>query len=161
MQSSTPRDNYLFTEVKTATPQRLQLLLIEAALKSANRARQFRQQGRDDRAIESLVHAQSIVAEMLGSMDREAGGDLANRVSAVYEFIYRCLVNAGYRRDEKGLGDAIRILEIERETWRKVCDRLAANASQASFHDAQLGVPAPRGSDSHVLSQPGGFSIEA
>ena len=31
MQSSMARDNYLFTEVKTAAPQKLQLLLIEAA----------------------------------------------------------------------------------------------------------------------------------
>ena len=140
---SMAEDSYLFTEVKTATPQRLQLLLIEAALRLANRARHFRQQGRDDLAIGSLVYAQSVVAEMLASMDREAGGDLARRVSAVYEFIYRSLIKAGHRRDEVSLGDAIRVLEIERETWRQVCDKLAANSPWATFHDAQQGVPPP------------------
>ena len=107
------------------------------------------------------MNAQSVVAEMLASMDREAGGDLANRVSAVYEFIYRSLIKAGHRHDEKSLGDAIRVLEIERETWRQVCDKLAANSPWSTFHDAQRGVPPPRGGDPELLSQPGGFSVEA
>jgi flagellar biosynthetic protein FliS len=154
MQSSTARDNYLATEVKTATPQRLQLLLIEAALRLANRARQYWQQGRDDLALGALVNAQAVVAHMLAVIDREAAGDLAQRVSAVYAFIYRSLVKAGHRHDEKGLADAVRILEIERETWRLVCEKLAVNAPHARFADGPHGVP-----DS--LAMPGGFSVEA
>jgi flagellar secretion chaperone FliS len=157
---STARDHYLFTEVKTAAPQKLQLLLIEAALRLANRARQYWQQGRNDLAVGSLLHAQSMLSEMLASMDREAGGDLAKRVSAVYEFIFRRLVQASHRHDEKSLGDAIRILEIERETWRKVCDKLAAEAASASFDRSEQGVPPPQGS-TVPFCQPGGFSIEA
>ena len=104
---------------------------------------------------------------MLAVIDHEAGGELARRVSAVYEFIYRSLVKAGHRHDEKGLDDAVRILEIERETWRQVCDRLAADAPRTTFHDAQRGVPPPGhhvrmvGSDMEWSSQPGGFSVEA
>jgi flagellar protein FliS len=158
---STARDHYLFTEVKTATPEKLQLLLIEGALTLANRARQFWQQGCNDRALRALLEAQSIVAHMLAVIDHEAAGDLAKRVSAIYEFIFRSLVKAGHRHDEKSLGDAIRILEIERETWRQVCDKLARNAPQATFGDALEGVPPALHSDQELLSQTGGFSVEA
>jgi flagellar protein FliS len=154
------RDHYLASQVKTATPQKLQLLLIDSALRSANRARQYWQQGRDDLAVQSLLNAQDVVAQMLAAIDREAGGDLAQRVAAVYAFIYRCLVRAGHRHDEKGLADAVRILGIERETWRQLCDKLAAEAPHASFHNAERGVPAPRSGDSNLLSPTGGFSIE-
>ncbi len=157
---SMAQDAYLATEVTTAAPQKLQLLLIEAALRLANRARHFWKQDRNDLAIQALVHAQSMVAEMLGSMDCQAGGDLAKRVSAVYEFIFRSLVKAGQRHDEKSLDDAIRILEIERETWRQVCDKLATESRRGLLDEPQSGVPAPGVHDPDPLSRSGGFSIE-
>jgi flagellar protein FliS len=160
MQPSFAQDHYLFAEVKTAAPQKLHLLLIEAAMRLACRARQFWQQGRNDRAIAALVNAQEIVAQMLADINRDVGGDLAQRVSAVYEFIFRCLVKAGHRHDEKSLGDAIRILKIERETWRQVCEKPAASFPRAAFHDRGQGVLPPLG-DADPLSQQGGFSVEA
>jgi flagellar secretion chaperone FliS len=168
MQSSTAWENYLSTDVNTAAPQKLQLLLIEAALRLANRAGQFWKQGRGDAAIGALIQAQSIVAEILGSMDREVGGDLSLRVSAVYEFIYRSLVDAGYRRNEKSLGDAVRILEIERETWRRLCDKLGAEGQSAIYGPAHQGIARSWAGDadspaSHFLENgaPGGFSLDA
>ena len=73
---SMAQDHYLLTQVKTATPQKLQLLLIDTALRSANRARQYWQQGRNDLAVRALLNAQEVVAQMLAAIDREAGGDL-------------------------------------------------------------------------------------
>ncbi len=153
------RDAYLVTEVKTAAPQKLQWLLIEAALRSAKRGRDFWQQGRDDLAIEALAHAQSVLGQMLAAIDRDAGGELAERVSTLYEFIFRSLVKAGQRHDEKGLADAIRVLEIERETWRRLCENFAteqAPPAPAAPH-APFGAPVY----SEVGDFAGGFSLEA
>jgi len=161
MQSSTAHDRYLCTEVNTAAPQKLQLLLIEAALRLANRARQFWQQSREDRALAALDHARSILAEMRAGIKYEAAGELGERVSAVYEFIFRCLVQAGCRHDAKSLDDAIRILEIERETWRQVCDTLAANAPHAALGDILHGVPPARSAGPDSWPSAGGLSIEA
>ena len=125
------RDNYLATEVKTAAPQKLQWLLIEAALRSANRAGEYWRQGRDDMAIGRIVHAQGVLAEMLGCIDQDAGGKLAERVFGLYEFIFRLLVQAGHRHDETCLADAVRLLEIERETWRQLCAKIATDNSRS------------------------------
>ena len=144
---ATARDQYLFGEVKTAGPEKLQLLLVEGALRSANRARHYRQQGRNEAALQALLDAQAIVAYMLSAIDCKSGGDLPRRVSAVYEFIYRSLVKAGSRRDEAGLSDAVRILEIERQTWRQVCEKLAANAPGTATNDSR--------------TPQAGFSVEA
>ena len=152
MQSSWHGTITFFTEVKTATPQKLQLLLIEGALRLANRARQFWQQGRNDRAIRALLNAQAIVAHMLAVIDHEAGGDLAKRVSAVYEFIFRSLVKAGHRHDEKSLGDAIRILEIERETWRHSLRQARREWPRTRFPRRRQDCPSVDDPDS--LSQP-------
>ena len=158
MQSSMARDQYLFTNVNTATPQKLQLLLIDAALQSAHRAAEYWRQGRDDRAVNALVHAQSVLNEMLAAVDRNAG-ELPLRVAAVYDFIFHALVRAGSQRDEKSLADAVRVLEIERETWRQVCEQAAASqgpAAPAAPH-AHFGAPI----DSDICDFTGGLSLEA
>jgi flagellar protein FliS len=153
------RDHYLSTEVKTAAPQKLQWLLIEAALRSANRAREFWRQGDDEQATEAIVHAQSVLGQMLAAIDREGGGELAKHVSSVYEFIFRSLVKAGQRRDEQSLAEAIRVLEIERETWRQLCEKLSADhaASRPAAPFARFGAPV----DVDETDYSGGFSFEA
>jgi flagellar protein FliS len=160
MQSSA-RDNYLSAEVQSATPQKLRLLLIETSLRLANRAAQFRSEGCHDRALDALIQAQEIVSQILGSMDHKRGGELVQRVSSVYEFIYRSLVHAGYRRDEKSLRDAIRILEIERRTWRELCEQIAAEDPRESLHPAARGISMPPNGSDDLSSMPGGFSVEA
>ena len=74
------RDTYLGTAVRTAAPQKLQWLLIEAALRSANRGREFWRQGRNDQAIEAIIHAQRVLGEMLAAIDRDAGRVGAARI---------------------------------------------------------------------------------
>jgi flagellar protein FliS len=160
MQSSAS-DNYLSAEVQSATPQKLRLLLIETSLRLANRTLQFRSEGCHDRALDALIQAQEIVSQILGSLDHGAGGELVQRVSSVYEFIYRSLVHAGYRRDEKSLHDAIRILEIERRTWRELCDKIAVEAPHEEGLDPARGASMPPIAADEWYSMPGGFSIEA
>ncbi len=158
---STARDQYLYTDVNTATAERLQLLLIEGALRLANRARQHWQQGRKDRAIRALLEAQAILVHMMGVIDRQTGGELAARVSAVYEFIYRSLVKAGYYHDESALDDAVRVLEIERQTWRQVCDKLAAHIAPPVFSQSDRSGPPHLVGEEQLFHESEGFSIEA
>ena len=119
--------SYLDTEVMTATPQKLQLMLIEAAIRAARRARKKWLDGRDDEACEDLIHAQQIVSELLGGLDPEVNADLVKKVASVYMFVFRSLMEANHDRSEKKLEDAIRVLEVERGTWQKVCAELGSH----------------------------------
>ena len=162
MQSSMARDNYLFTEVNTATPQKLQLLLIEAALRSANRARQYWQQGRDDRGRRGVVARPGRAwPKCLPSSTTRPGAIWQDASRRSTSSSFARLVKAGHRRDEKSLGDAIRILEIERETWQKLCEKLAREGRQGSSDDARRRAGPPPLDNPDMLSLPGGFSVEA
>ena len=125
MQTSA-RESYLVTEVMTATPQKLQLMLVEAAIRSAERARQKWQDEEEDEACEALIHAQHIVGELLGGLNQEVAPELVKNVASVYLFVFRLLMEANYEHDEKKLDDAVRVLEIERETWQQVCEELGS-----------------------------------
>jgi flagellar protein FliS len=118
------RDDYLTTEVTTAPPQKLHLMLIEAAVRSAELARERWRAGQDGSASAALVRAQEILGELLAGLNREADAALAKRVASVYLFVFRNLMQANCQRDEQKLDDAIRVLKVERETWRQVCRQL-------------------------------------
>lgn len=113
--------HYVETEVLTASPQRLRLMLIEVAIRSATRARDLWRAEDFDRATETMIHAQEVVAELLAAVRTDEQPELTARVAGIYSFIYRALVDAGLHRDDAKLSEALSVLEIERETWRQVC----------------------------------------
>jgi len=156
------RENYLATEVMTATPQKLQLMLIEAAIRSAQMARQKWHDEKDDEACESLIHAQQVVGEMLASLNREVAPELVEKVAAVYIFVFRSLMEANQQRSEEKLDDALRVLEIERETWRQVCEKLGSKKKPEERPAAAEHIPdLTPNSDATVESSGTGFSLEA
>lgn len=118
------QESYLVTEVMTAAPQKLQLMLIDAAIRWAEKARRLWREQNDEQASEALIRAQEIVGQMLGSLNPEPAPELVRKVAAVYLFIFRSFMEANLRRDEGKLDDALRVLRTERETWRQVCEKL-------------------------------------
>jgi flagellar protein FliS len=127
MQSNLVRQNYLQAEVQTATPQKLRLLLIEAAIKNVHRTKKAWEEEKFESGFESLSLAQDIVAELLSSLDKESNPELAGKIASIYVFIFRCLSEGGMAHDPKKLDDALRVLGSERETWRLVCEKFGGS----------------------------------
>ena len=120
------RDEYLTTEVLTAAPQKLHLMLIEGAIRFATRAQLHRQKEEHEAAFRAVVRAQEIVSQLIGGFAANLDQLVVRQAAAVYSFIYRSLVLANVNRDSAKLADVLRLLEIERETWRQVCEQLGA-----------------------------------
>ncbi len=138
------RDTYLETEVLTATPQKLQLMLIDGALRFVELARHHWKNDKDEEACEALIRAQRIVTELLGGLNKDVDPDLAGKVASIYLFVFRTLLAANNERDEEKLDDVVRILNIERETWRQVCEKLGAeNAAGRAVDGVTLSSNGP------------------
>ena len=157
--SMTPQNNYLAAEVLTASPQKLQLMLLEAAVRSAERARTLWQEGHDVGAAKSLGHAQEIVGEILAGLDREADPELVGKVAGVYLFLFRTLGDASIHHDEQKLDEAIRVLRLEQETWRQLCEKLSNSPPSGGPPAPHTGAPATF--DGPNATESSGFSLEA
>ncbi len=171
---ASPRNQYLNSEILSASPQKLHLLLIEAVIRAIRRGKQHRQLGENDRACAALIRAQQMVCEILGGFNREVNPDLVRRMSNLYTFVFRLIVDGNRYHDEKKLDDALRILEIERGTWQAVCEQLGGAAANQPGKDVAIdpperGLPArsrphspPPGDGSSLDNRPGqGFSWQA
>ncbi len=136
---------YLNSEVLTAPPQRLQLMLIEGAIRFVVRARNHWAADEVGAASELLIRAQEIVGQLIAGAASDPTSQLGKKVAANYIFIFRSLSEAGLRHSETQLADALRILEIERETWREVCNKLGSDPTSSAPQKpaAKSSVPAP------------------
>jgi flagellar protein FliS len=158
------RDEYLATEVMTAAPQKLQLLLVEGAIRFARQAESHWRSHENEAAFGALGRCQEIVTQLIGGLAQNLESPLVRQISSVYAFVYRTIVSAGFHRDASKLADALRVLEVERETWQQVCDRLGSKTESATprpnrerANTAPLAIDLPFVTDSRHI----GLSFEA
>ena len=129
---------YLRTQILTAPPEKLQLMLYEGALRFAGQAKENLLAKRYEQSCELLIRAQGIMVELMSGLRHDVNPDMCGKISSVYSFIYRRLVDANMKRDAGAIDDAVKVLTIQRDIWLALLDRLAleraAEPSGASMH---------------------------
>jgi len=129
---SNASDAYLETQVFTATPQRLRLMLIDGAIRRLNAAQIGIAEGNVLQAHADLGRCRDIVAELMSGIDAN-GSSLNQQIFSVYLFLYSSLVDMTIANDFGRIGNLLRVLEEERQTWRELCekmpDRIAPDAT--------------------------------
>lgn len=116
------RDAYLETEIMTATPQKLRKMLLDGALKFALKSKLHSSRGEDLPAIEALTRCRAIVSELLSAI--KPNDEVAKTVAGIYVFLMRELIEIQQTGNYEKLMGVIGVLEIERETWRQLCEKL-------------------------------------
>jgi len=144
---------YLRTKVLTASPEELQLMLYDGAIRFAEEGRTALQEGDLEKAHNSLVRTQNIVLEMSSSLDHKIDPDLCAKVSSLYNFIYRRLIEANMKRDITAIDDALKILNYQRETWVLLMQKLAEERKAQLATAGQ--IPAETEPHGQSVSEPG------
>jgi flagellar protein FliS len=151
---------YLETQITTATPQRLRLLLVEGAIRFARQTQDQWRTEQDEAALESLIRCRDIVSELIAGVHPDES-PLTRQVTALYGYLFSALTEARQTRDATLLAAVIRVLDEERETWRQVCEQLPDRPVPApSAHFASREELAPSAAAS-VIGAAEAFSIEA
>lgn len=118
------------TAVASADPHRLTLMLYDGALEAVRQAAACMQQGLVAEKGRLLGKAVRIVEEGLkASLDRSAGGKLAQQLASLYDYAALRLLQANLRNDAKALDEVTRLLEDLRGAWAQI--GAAASAAPA------------------------------
>jgi flagellar protein FliS len=147
--------SYLESKVLTAPPQRLQLMLIEGAIRFGRQAEDALRAGDRVAASASLLRTIDIVGELLAAA-RANKTELNKKIADLYWFLFRRVTEAKINFDANALAESLRLLEYERETWQLLCDKLSSanQGGPAAPHGQAFG--AGRG-----VGMKSGFSLEA
>ena len=122
---------YQDNEVLSASRERLVPLLYEGLLRNLRRAGKQIQAGDIEGKSESLGKASAIVFELLGSLDFEAGGELASRLAGLYGYFAREIGDIGRTLDLKRLDALVQMIDGLHDAWDQAARKVAAEKATA------------------------------
>jgi len=126
------QDISLQTGVGSADPHKMILMLFDGAIEAIRLSESYVGTRKVAAKCEALGKAVRIVEEGLkASVDRNAGGQLAERLVALYEYITLRLLQANLRNDRKALEEARTLLGDLRSAWAQIGVNLAQSKAVA------------------------------
>ena len=133
--------NYLRTKVLTATPEQLQMMLFDGALRFGEQAKLALQQKNFEQSYNLISRVQKIITEMNCSLKHDILPDLCGKLAGLYNFAYRKLIEANVEHTIEPLDEALNVLRYQRETWAMLLEKLGRQ--KAGKAAATLDMPAP------------------
>jgi flagellar protein FliS len=115
---------YLETQVLTASPERLHLMVIDAAIRFARQAVAAVENKDIEAGFHALARSRSCVNEILTGIATDPNPELAERLRGLFIFVQQSLARADLLRDSQLIRDALTILETHRQTWQALIDRI-------------------------------------
>lgn len=124
---------YLRTQILTARPEQLTLMLFDGAIRFTRAGREAIGQHDYESSFNSLQRAEQIMVELLNSLRHDVDDSLCKRQASLYLFVYSKLVEANMSHRAEPLDDALNILATLRETWTLLIDKLQTEASENTY----------------------------
>ncbi len=133
--------NYLRTKVLTATPEQLQLMLYDGALRFGEQARAALTEKNYERTHGLISRVQRILTEMSCTLKHDVYPELCGKLASLYNYAYRKLIEANIEHRVDALDDALEVLRYQRQTWAMLLEQLGKR--KAAVAATKLDMPAP------------------
>ncbi|BAS28791.1 flagellar export chaperone FliS [Limnochorda pilosa] len=108
---------YRRTQIETAPPEQLILMLYDGAIRFGRSARRAIEVGDRQKAHHDLTRAQDVISELIGSLDMAAGGEIAANLHELYRYLYQRLVQANVGKKVEPIDEVIHLVSELREGW--------------------------------------------
>jgi flagellar secretion chaperone FliS len=135
--------------VAVASPHKLILLLFDGAIKAISLAKFNMQDKKIAAKGEAISRAIAIIEEGLKlSLDVKAGGELAENLSALYDYMSIRLLQANLKNDQEALQEVSRLLSELRGAWAAIekSPEVMESSGKPIGHSAPAKVAAGYGS---------------
>jgi flagellar protein FliS len=113
-------DTYLEERILSADPVELVDMLYQAAITAVGDARRHLAEGQIPPRARSISKACNILVELNTSLDFERGGEMSVRLSQLYGYIHRRLIEANFRQDDAALAEVAGLLATLAQGWAGV-----------------------------------------
>lgn len=133
------------SSVISADPHKLVLLLYEGALLAIGSAKHQMLQKEISAKGQSISKAIAIIDQGLkASLDKNVGGDLAQNLSALYDYMSQRLIIANLKNESAVLDEVSRLLTELKGAWEEIRPEvLSAQRGAAARSQAAPAKPAP------------------
>jgi flagellar protein FliS len=125
-----PYQQYRATKVETAGSVDLVVMLYQGAVRFIRLGIEAMERTDPKAAHANLVRAQDIIVELLGSLNREEGGQIAVQLANLYDYCFRRLVTANVRKDPEPAREVVGILRDLGTAWQQIAVQQRQTQSQ-------------------------------
>lgn len=108
---------YQNTQVNTSSPEKILLMLYDGAIRFTRVAIERMSKGDVQGKGLYISKAQAIVAELMNTLNREIGGEVAVKLDELYLFVIDAYVTANASNSATALENALGILTTLRDAW--------------------------------------------
>ena len=113
----------LETGIDSASPHKLILMLYDGAIVTLNNASIYMREKNIPKKGMEISRALDIISLGLkASLNLEAGGELTERLAALYDYMSTRLLHANLRNDQSTLQEVIKLLTELRSAWEEIAD---------------------------------------
>lgn len=151
------RQQYLKTQVETASKEQLVVMLFDGILRFTEQARKAIREKAIEDCHNALMRAEAIVMELIVTVDKEKGGDIAKNLIGLHAYAYNALVQCNLHKDEAKIDEVQNIYRKLREGWVGAMTTLGIGSqAQQSAAPVLPGQPpaAPKGAQTGPAAAP-------
>jgi flagellar protein FliS len=110
-------NTYKNNSVNFASKDQLLLMLVDGAVKFSKIGRQAILDKDIKKAHENIMKTQKIFYELMATLDMNKGGQWAESLMKVYDFIARRLTDANIKKSEEIMNEIMPLIQEVRDTW--------------------------------------------
>ena len=123
---------YRKTQIETASPEALILMLYDGALKFIGQAEIAFEDNDIEMISNKLLRIQAIFTELLTSLDKDKGGEIAVNLERLYIFFLEQLGEANIKKDPKPMLEIKPLIVELRDTWIKAMAKAGVSQQKAA-----------------------------
>lgn len=128
--SVNPYQKYKTAQYSTASPEQLLLMLYEGAIKYARQAQKDMEERNVEAANNKLKKIEDIISELMVSLNMDEGGEIAQNLYNLYDYMNRRLIQANIRKDPGLVDEVINLLTSLKESWEEAIGRVRSQVIQ-------------------------------
>ena len=116
----TAHDAYLESRIESAGPVQLIRLLHQGAVAAVRDARRHLAAGDIAARSRAISKTFDILTELVTSLDRQRGGEIAAQLEQLYDYMQRRLIQANAGQTDEPLAEVLSLLATLSEAWEGV-----------------------------------------
>jgi len=129
MLANNPYAQYQQTQIETAPPERLLLMLYDGAIRFTNVAKK----AIDDKDFSTChtycIKVQNILTELMVTLKMDVGGELARNLFDLYEYLTHLTIQANVSKTTGPLEEVLMHLKELREAWAQAAKNVGVMKS--------------------------------
>lgn len=114
---------YRKTQIETASPEALILMLYDGAIKFIGQAEIAFEEKNIEQTSNLLLRVQAIFAELMSALDKEKGGEIAVNLERLYVFFLEKLGEANVKKDPAPMLEIKPLIINLRNTWEQAMQK--------------------------------------